>query len=198
MVLIIAIPLPMVTGSRKQEPATAESTEKHNSRAQKEKETTIDTDYVICTVMQYIDESAHPETKKALLTLCKNNYVYLKANEPDNLTAEITRYSDSFYDELKEYYKDIDVTITYKGKIVYIPITKTTSGFTVTDENYPYMVSVASPWDVLSAQYYQESADIECGVSISGMGYLCENGDTFTEALHWYLPDFEITKESTA
>lgn len=197
IILIVAIPLTMALNTQKRTNGLASNPQKSNKSSEtatttSPQITSEDAGHIICEAMQYIDENSDKETKKAVIALCKNNYLFAKTTSNETLTSEITRYSDSLYEELEEIYADTNITLLYKGDRVYIPLTKTTNGFTETDENYPYITSIASPWDVLSEEY-RNNSDIECGVSISGIEHLCANGADCKEALRWYLPYFEIT-----
>ncbi len=83
-----------------------------------------------------------------------------------------------------------ELYITIDGEIKYIPFSKTSCGYTIADENYPYLCPVASPWDCFYAEFDKNAA---CsGISMSGINYLCQNGFTAEEAIKWYLPNAKI------
>lgn len=146
---------------------------------------------IVCKVMEHITEDAHAETKKALLAVCKNNYLYLKKQGFTDFEAEISKYSDSFFEELCSLYKESEYKILLDGKSVPIPLTEQNGGFTATNDEYPYILRVASPWDTFSENYVR-GAEYAGGISIYGISYLCENGMKWNEALKWYMPNFEI------
>ena len=61
----------------------------------------------------------------------------------------------------------------------------------VVSDNYPYLTSVASPWDCLSEEYDE---NLRCvGVSMNGVNYLCAKGYSAEDALLYYLPDFSVS-----
>ncbi len=146
---------------------------------------------ILCKVMEHITEDATTEAKKALLAVCKNNYLFLKGKGTTDFETDISKYSDDFLNELSNLFEENDYTITYKGNRVAIPMTPQNGGFTATSDEYPYIRAVASPWDTFSKSYIR-GAEYPCGVSIYGINYLCEEGLSWSEALAWYLPDFKI------
>lgn len=83
-----------------------------------------------------------------------------------------------------------EIYIYYNGEVAYIPYADCSSGYTQTDEKYPYLISVASPWDCLSEDYSQDN--VCTGVSLNGIEYLTNNGCDYTAALKRYLPGLEI------
>ncbi len=146
---------------------------------------------IFCMVMEHITEDAHTETKKALLAVCKNNYLYLKEQSNADFETKVSKYSDSFLEELHKLYNEDEYTISYKSKRVSIPLVTQNGGFTATSDEYPYIESAASPWDTFSEGYLRGET-YPCGVSVYGIGYLCENSMSWKEALGWYLPNFTI------
>lgn len=146
---------------------------------------------IVCKVMEHITENAHTETKKAILAVCKSNYLYLKENGYTDFVADISKYSDSFLEELYSLYEENDYSITLNGQRVPIPLTEQNGGYTATNDEYPYILRVASPWDTFSKNYVR-GAEYAGGISIYGIGYLCENGMDWKQALSWYMPNFEI------
>lgn len=146
---------------------------------------------IVCKVMEHITEDAHTETKKAILAVCKSNYLYLKENGYTDFEAEISKYSDSFLEELYSLYNENEYKITLESNRVPIPLTEQNGGFTATNDEYPYILRVASPWDVFSKSYVR-GAEYAGGISIYGISYLCESGMNWQEALSWYMPNFEI------
>lgn len=146
---------------------------------------------IVCKVMEHITEDADGDTKRAMLAICKTNYLYLKSQDNTDFEADISKYSDDFLAQLLNIYKEDNFILTLNGEIVPIPLTPQNGGYTATCDEYPYIQSVASPWDSFSESYIR-SAVYPCGVSIYGLGYLCEQGLDWKEALSWYLPNFTI------
>lgn len=143
------------------------------------------------------DESYCDETIKAIAILMQSDYdtepqkfdlsnksMYLSDEEVEN--SIISKCSDFkiTVDSVSE------IEILKDNKALYIPFTKISNGQTITDKEYNYLFSVASPWDCFNANYTPESKCV--GVSICGLDYLCKNGMTAEEALKWYLPEFSI------
>ena len=147
---------------------------------------------IVCKVMEHITQEAATETKKAMLAICKNNYLYLKESGETDFETEISKYSDDFFGELLKFYEENQYIILLERKRVAIPLVPQNGGFTATSDEYPYIEPVASPWDTFSKSYIRGGI-YPCGVSIYGVGYLCDNGMDWNEALRYYLPDFEIT-----
>lgn len=154
-------------------------------------EATTDEEAICCTAMEYIKESTDAETKKAILSICANNYFYTKEIDKKAPVLKISTYSDSLLKELKELFGEGVYEFTYKGNKVYIPIVMVSSGHISTSDEYPYIREIASPWDTFSDNYPLENPE-ECGISVAGIEYLCQSSSTASEALEWYLPDFEI------
>lgn len=149
-------------------------------------------EYVVCNVMEFITEDCNEECKAAVLTLCVNNAIYSKINNIELSATQISDYSDEFREELITMYENSVPTLLFEGNIVYIPIADSSPGYTVTDKTYPYILSVASPWDKFDENYNQNNT-YPCGVSVNGIEYLCQSGSTCEEALKWYLPNFIIS-----
>lgn len=175
------------TNATADEAENADTTENKDNEALNDKEIEI----IVCKVMEHITENTHKETKKAILAVCKSNYIYLKGTGYTDFEADISRYSDSFLEELYALYEEEDYSITLNGDVVPIPLTEQNGGFTATNDEYPYILRVASPWDVFSKSYVRE-ARYAGGISIYGISYLCENGMNWKQALSWYMPNFEI------
>lgn len=149
-------------------------------------------DYILTKVLEYTDESTDTEALKAVIALCKNNFLFHKNTNSSQDEVNVDTYSDEFLEKLRNLYKDIGINLLYKGNCVYIPITKTSPGYIVTSKDYPYITSVACPWDKLS-ENYDTNQVYTCGISVNSIIYLCENGSDFTETLSWHLPYFDIT-----
>lgn len=154
------------------------------------------TEIFICEAMQYTDKDSTLETKKAIISLVKNNHRYFEGNNCDPPQSQISNYDDEFFEEMTTLYDQTNTEILYKGETVYIPLTKYSEKATATSDEFPYLSSVASPWDSFSTGFNAEE-DYPCGVSIYGINFLCNNGMSYIDALRWYLPMFEI-KENHA
>lgn len=154
-------------------------------------------DYIACNIMIYIDESDHIETKKALTSLCKNNFLYEQDNELPHNELNIAKYSDDLLEELKMLITEDSTELTYKEKRVYIPIVKISEGFTATDDEYPYIESVASPWDAFFEDFDKDQ-NYPCGISVAGINYLSKKGFKYKDSLSWYLPNFSIETNKKA
>lgn len=148
-------------------------------------------DYILAKVLEYTDENTNIEAVKAVIALCKNNFLYHKHTSSSQDEINIDTYSDEFLEELRSLYKETDAFLQYNNETVYIPITNVSPGYIVTDEKYPYIISVACPWDTFSGEYIPDY-DYPCGISINSIGYLCEYGSDYIDALRWHLPCFDI------
>lgn len=155
---------------------------------------------ILCgLVAANIKDNYCSETLKAIAIIINTNYKI----SPDSFDLDDTSvciYEENADSSVKEIYPQIKTSVnsckelhlTLDKEKQYIPFSKTSSGCTIVDKNYDYLTSVASPWDCFQKNY---DADIKCcGVSISGVDYLCRNGYSAEEALLWYLPGFEIAK----
>lgn len=150
-------------------------------------ENAFDSEHIITYAISLCNEDFCDEAVKAALSIAQNNYRYAK----DNNNMSLKNYSDEFYEKVKNIYNELDITLKYRGESVYIPTSSLSDGSTDTDDKYPYMTAVASPWDCLSEDFVYDK-EYSCGISMYGINYLCENGLSYKEALEWYLPDFEI------
>ncbi len=149
-------------------------------------------DAVISNVMEYVTEEFDTECKKAVVALCKNNALVQKNNGLKPKATQVSKYSDSFYEELKEILSEDDTTISFNGDRVYIPIVKLCPGYIVECADYPYISSVACPWD-LQHQNYNKRFDYPCGISINGLQSLCSSGLDCKYTLSHFLPQFTIS-----
>lgn len=97
-------------------------------------------------------------------------------------------------EELKERVRAVyffEKELLWQNETKYIPVSPLSNGQTQTDDNYPYLTSVASPWDCLSEEYDE---NLRCvGVSMNGVNYLCTKGYSAEDALLYYLPDFSVS-----
>lgn len=141
-------------------------------------------DSVISYAVSISDESFCDEGLKCALAIAENNCLLSES-------AAQSECSEDFYARVEKLYEDVDVTLLYEGESVYIPTSSLSAGRTATNTAYPYMKAVASPWDCLSEDFVYDK-EYNCGVSMNGLNYLCENGMDYKEALRWYLPEFTI------
>ncbi len=144
-------------------------------------------DTLILVTSQYCNESFCDEGIRGVSAVIRNN---LEAGYDYN--TDNTEISDEFYDRIKTICKSKLITLKYNNKTVYIPITKLSEGCTRTTNEYPYMETVASPWDMSSNDYIYGKEYAE-GISAYGINYLCENSGSASDALKWYLPEFSVS-----
>lgn len=180
---------PDETASSKVSSDTLQTTDK---TSETNSEIITDEEKIVTLSMQYIDGNTPLEAKKAILLLIKHNFFFLKDNKLQEETSTVSSYSDDLYEELCTMYNEISANILYDGKEVYIPIVKSSGTNTATSDEYPYMSSVATPWDTYLSSY-DRRVPTPCGVSVSGLCYLCDSGYDCLSALYWYLPDFDIS-----
>ncbi len=154
------------------------------------KENSLPAEYVINEAMTLADESFCEEGLKAALAIAENNLSYYIDNNIDTSTIAAEN-SDEFKKKLEKAYKKTNVTISHKDQCVYIPASSLSTGCTKTDEKFPYIKSVASPWDCQNVEFIY-GKDYPPGISMKGINYLCEEGMNYKEALSWYLPNFDI------
>ena len=145
----------------------------------------IDKDKLIRSTALFCKESFCDEGIKATSEVIRNNIMTGHNYNTDNLNI-----SDEFYDRIGKICQGDSFKITFNDKKVYIPIKELTDGYTETDENYPYLSKVASPWD-LNSEDYIEGKYSGAGISAYGINHLCENGESPQNALLWYLPGFK-------
>ena len=144
---------------------------------------------VITEAMKLSEEDFCEQALIAVLAIAKNN---ITANNI-KITADMekTDYNKELYSKLEKLYEKADLSISCKGETVYIPTATLSKGYTEADDSYPYMKSVASPWDCTNKNFVYEKEYPE-GISLHGINYLCNEGMSAKEALKWYLPDFDI------
>lgn len=133
------------------------------------------------------EEGFCDEGLKCALVIAKNNLNSAQCKD----STEYKEYPEEYYRRLERLYDEADLTLQYNEKIVYIPTSSLSKGFTEEDSQYPYIKSVASPWDCLDNDFVYDK-EYSKGISMKGLNYLCENGMNFKEALSWYLPEFSI------
>lgn len=146
---------------------------------------------IFSMVMEHITEDKNTETKKAILAICKNNYMCLKNTNNTSFQTSINKYSDSFLSELHNLYNKNEYNVLLNENRVYIPLVEQNGGCTVTNDEYTYIEPVASPWDMFS-EGYMRGYEYPCGITVYGINHLCESGASWKEALSWYLPEFTI------
>lgn len=146
------------------------------------------------------NEEWNNETLSAVSILIKTNYAVQpdKYNLKDN-SVYITE--QEMKDQWKEHYTDYATRIAdsisktkhlyicYKGVPVYTPYSSVSKGYTEKNETYTHLISVASPWDLFSAEKNTETMS---GVSLNGLQFLTDSGEDSKSALLWYLPLCEI------
>lgn len=162
------------------------------------KENNSDEDKVLCGLVAAIYKNDYStETIKAITILLNNNYS-VSPNEFDLNDGSVCLYFESADNSIREIYPQIKkivsdskvLSIYFDNKKQFVPYSQTSNGYTVYNEKYDYISSVASPWDCFSEEYDKNA---ECnGVSIDGLNYLCKNGMSAEDALRWYLPKCEI------
>ena len=146
-----------------------------------------DIDKLIKTAAALCDEDFCDEGLKCALVIAKNN---MSISDITSATEQ-EKFPDGFYERLFELYEETTANLKYKGKAVFIPTASLSIGFTQEHPDYPYMKSVASPWDCTHKDFVY-GKEYARGISMAGLNYLCENGMSYTEALKWYLPEFNI------
>ena len=152
-------------------------------------------DYILSKVLEYVDENTNKEVIKAITTICKNNFIYHKQTGSSQDEVDIKYYSDEFLEKLRIIYKETDVDLLYNNNYVYIPIVDNSPGYIVTDNKFPYIISVACPWDTFCEDYVP-NYEYSCGISINSIEYLCETGSDYIETLRWHLPKLTIQKNT--
>ena len=194
ILLIILTAIIPITAGIKQETVSANTNNDTNQKSEIIADielTEEEKKAVISNVMVHISEDYSTECKKALVALCKNNALVQKIKGLETQSVQISKYSDAFYNELAELLKEDETCISLNGERQYIPIINISPGYIVEDPEYPYITSVACPWDLQSPQY-QKSADYKCGISINGIESLCSLGFVKDYALSYFLPMFSI------
>ena len=142
-------------------------------------------------------EEYSEEALKAMAIILHTNYktkpesfdfndtnVFLPENKADNSLKENFNIIRAAVNEV------YDKTLCQNDKAFFIPYSYLSDGTTKTDDEFPYIQSIASPWDCYSNEYDEDNYCV--GISLYGLNYLCENGYDYSSALKWYLPDFEI------
>lgn len=184
LLAMAALPLTVVGFSGHSSAASEKSATKDSA------EKKVDNSDIICkTAAKICGEDFCDEAVRAALILVNTNYIF-DENSVDNSGFNS---SEELISRIKQvYYSVSELYLNKEGEISYIPYSEISNGKTVESKDYPYLYSVASPWDCFDENYDE---DYECvGVSMRGINYLCENGYSAEEALLWYLPDFEVKK----
>lgn len=139
----------------------------------------------VCAEAASLCESSFcDEAIRAVLAIAECNFsVGSLSSDSNNSDKELYNRVCSIYDSSKE------IKLTFDGKPRPVPCLLCSNGQTFSDEKYPYLFPVASPWDCFSAGYDPDSRCV--GVSLNGLNELCRQGMTARQALKWYLPGCE-------
>ena len=167
-----------------------QSPQNHSPDPKESKDNRIDdtlNENIIKSAAGLCQEDFCDEGLKCALAIAANN----AGLSDKDYTEKYVEISDELSERLEKAYEASTATIDYEGKKVFIPTSSMSCGFTKKSNEYPYVKSVASPWDCFHEDFVYEKEYAE-GVSMAGLNYLCENGMSFKEALKWYLPDFNI------
>lgn len=195
MFLLMAL-LPFIAAKCSQSSADSKTT---MSTADTPSKTDEQNDYekILCalTAAKYKDNYCN-ETIKALAVIQNTNYRI----DPDSFSDEDFLYKENASGNILETYTEIEKavksvkekTLCINNKAFFIPFSDSSNGLTGLSDEYEYIQSVASPWDCFLKDYDENTNCV--GVSLSGINYLCNNGANYTEALKWYLPNFDISE----
>ncbi len=149
------------------------------------------TEDVINLALSLVEEDFCDEGIKAALAIAENNLKYSNDNSIQLNNINETEFDEEFCKKVRKLHKKLDADISFDSKNVYIPTASLSKGHTQTNEDYPYIKPVASPWDCENKEFVY-GKEYPTGVSMRGIDYLCKDGMSFKEALKWYLPDFEV------
>ncbi len=194
ILLIILTAIIPITAGVKQEVVPVNTDNPNNSKDNEVADIELNEEEkkaIISNVMEYITEDCSTECKKAIVALCKNNALVQKSKGLNSQSTQVSKYSDSFYKELSELLDKDKTNISINGEKQYIPIINISPGYIVEDPDYPYISSVACPWDLQSPQY-QKGIDYTCGISVNGIESLCKLGFESDYVLSYVLPMFSI------
>ncbi len=144
------------------------------------------TEEIIEITLELADEDFCDEALKAVMIIVENN---IECNSSAYNKEDKSKFSEDFYQRAEKLYTKAE--LKYMNKRVFVPTSWLSSGFTKEDKDYPYIKSVASPWDCFQKDFVYGKEYAE-GVSLKGIDYLCKEGFSAKEALKWYLPEFEI------
>lgn len=196
LIVFILIPVVMLHKSENKTSPPVNSVS-HSSSTQDEPKvsnTSLSDDdiiYIATYASNFLDINDNTELKKSVLSICKNNFLYYKNSETTPEKLKISNYNDTLFEELSEMVTKIDITLRFEEHTVYIPILRNSGTVTGASDEFPYMVSVASPWEMFSKNF-SRFTDYPCGVSVYGMSYLADSGLSSEEILRWYLPLFTV------
>lgn len=151
--------------------------------------------YAVSDSMQYIDSDTPKNVRQAVLDICRNNLKYYEENEIELPSVSITSYSDELYKKLTKEYENRRFSFKHGNKTVLIPLSKSGHLATATADEFPYLESVASPWEAYREDF-KKTSEAPCGVSVYGLIFLSEKSD-IRDALCYYLPGFEIEDKIT-
>lgn len=197
LLILATVPLTAFFGSSPVKKTSSEGIIENDVKTEKAEESSAESAIMYAAV--YFSDALEPEALKALCLVCQNNCRADKdfLKDSKNYLSESSMkekwkqsYSDNFI-KLKTAFDAVkNMKITYKGKEVFIPLFYASDGKTATSDEYPFLQSIASPWDKISTEYSKNSNSL--GVSVNGVNHIIKQGADFSTALLWYLPDFEI------
>lgn len=185
LLLAMAVLPAIVVGFSGHSPTANEKAETTDSA-----EKTVDNSDIICkNAAKICSEDFCDEALRAALILVNTNYIIDK-NSVDNSNFSSSK---ELISKLKKVYNSVsELYLSENNEVLSIPYSEISNGKTAQSEDYPYLYSVASPWDCFDENYDEDYICV--GVSMRGVNYLCENGYSAEDALLWYLPDFEVKK----
>ena len=146
-----------------------------------------DDELIINYALKFAKTEFCDETLKVLIAVALNN----SEVNPGEICSETENSNGKLYKKLKSLLDESKTEITYNNEKVYIPITELSAGYISTSDEYPYIESVASPWDCTSKDYVYDK-EYSSGISVYGIDYLCKEGYSGKESLAYYLCGFEI------
>lgn len=197
LLILAAVPLIAFFGSSSVKKTSSEGISENNVKT--EITENFSTEPAIMYAAFYYSDALEPEAVKALCLICQNNCSADKdflmdsknfLNESSMKEKWKQSYSENL-NKLKTAFNSVkNMKITYNGKEVFVPLFYASDGKTATSDEYPFLQSIASPWDKISTEYSKNSKSL--GVSVNGVNHIIKQGVDFTTALLWYLPDFEI------
>ena len=136
----------------------------------------------ICYAASLCREDFCDEALRAAVILANTNRDSWDENSFDS-PEELKKRIHSVYSSEKELF--------YQNESKSIPVAPLSNGQTLSDDRYPYLTAVASPWDCLTKDYDENLSCV--GVSMNGVNYLCTKGYSAEEALLYYLPGFSVS-----
>ncbi len=150
-------------------------------------------EYAVSDSMQYIDSDTPAEVRCAVLEICRNNLKYHLINNLELPQVSITKYNDNLYQNLVKEYQTEKLIFSFDDKTVYIPLSETGHLATATSDEFPYLESVATPFEAYREDFRKTDTP-PSGVSVYGLTILSEQMEII-DALSYYLPLLEINKK---